>query len=63
MQELMRYINSGVVGRAAELANLWSLLTTLPPESYILRVTGGPRSAVAWKPGSDQGRTHSATHS
>ena len=46
MQQLMQFINAGVSGRAAELDNLWSLLASLNPQTYIVRATGGPRSAV-----------------
>ena len=46
MQQLLRYINSDVAGRAAELANLWSLLADLDQQSYIVRAIGGPRSAA-----------------
>ena len=42
----MRFINAGLTGRAAELDNLWALLATIDQKSYIIRATGGPRSAV-----------------
>ena len=55
MQQLMQFINAGVSGRAAELDNLWSLLASLDPQTYIVRATGGPRSAVRGPPGSNIG--------